>query len=248
MNRFPGSRLPSADVIGSDYNTITRSKTKKTTVTEVTTTRTVEVTKSVTKTNLPRCCTDTASVATPTTTIASSSPPSSPSFSPSSSPSFSPPSTPAPSSTASLPLSPRAASPLIPAPRLNEHVVHIPHPSQIQPPADGTQPSGFWLITVGQEVGIFYDWAEVQLRTSKISGATQYRCSSFQDAMIRYTSHYNRGLLRANPVPNGPFWRTTQTRSPAMSTTSINSHSSDELWSQVDDISLDFTNLLIDDE
>ncbi|KAH7904897.1 hypothetical protein BJ138DRAFT_1018480 [Hygrophoropsis aurantiaca] len=215
----------------------TYKKTKKTT--EVTTTRTVEITKSVTTARLPPRFTH-----APTTTPTNSIPPSSHPSSPSPSLTHSPVSTPTSPFTLDLP----PPSPPIAAPHLNEHVAHIPHPSEIQPPADGTQPSGFWLITVGQEVGIFYDWAEVQLRTSKISGATQYKCSSFQDAMTRYTSHYDRNLLRAIPVPNGPFWPTALTHSPAMSATSDVSYSSDELWSQVDDISLHLTNLLIDNE
>ncbi|KAH7905208.1 hypothetical protein BJ138DRAFT_1118670 [Hygrophoropsis aurantiaca] len=232
MNQRTGSQRAIGPIIGSEYITVTRTKTKKTT--EVTTTRTVETTKTVTKTQLPPLRTDTISIATPPTTIL----PSSPSFSRSS--------TPSPSVTTSSLLSSPPQSPV--AHRLNEYVAHIPRPSEIQPPADGLEPTGFWLITVGQEVGIFYDWAEVQLRTSKVSGATQYKCSSFQDAMTRYTSYYDRGLLRAVPVPNGPFWPTTQTRSRAMSATSARSDDSDELWSQVDDISEHFTNLLVDDE
>jgi hypothetical protein len=36
--------------------------------------------------------------------------------------------------------------------------VTIPTPSEIHPPRAGETPEGFWVIIVGQEVGVFYRW------------------------------------------------------------------------------------------
>jgi hypothetical protein len=36
--------------------------------------------------------------------------------------------------------------------------VTVPMPSDIHPPQAGETPEGFWVITVGQEVGVFYRW------------------------------------------------------------------------------------------
>jgi len=50
-------------------------------------------------------------------------------------------------------------TPAIPAtPRLGSYTPHIPHPDEIQAPEAGFIAEGFYVISVGQEVGIFYHW------------------------------------------------------------------------------------------
>ncbi|KAG1906181.1 uncharacterized protein F5891DRAFT_942174, partial [Suillus fuscotomentosus] len=95
----------------------------------------------------------------------------------------------------------------------------------------GLKPDGFWVITVGQEVGIFYHWyvADVAERTNFISGNVQKRYPSFQEALKVYTVKFNEGGVRAVPIPGGPFWPSSP--SPSLSA------ESDEMWSQVDDLS-----------
>ncbi|KAG1831133.1 hypothetical protein EV424DRAFT_1374000 [Suillus variegatus] len=90
-------------------------------------------------------------------------------------------------------------------------------------------PEGFWVVTVGQEVGIFYVWADVTVRTNYISGNIQKSYPSFQKALEAYTTMYNEGRVRAVPIPGGPFWPSLP--SPTSSSTS------DDLWSQVEDLS-----------
>ncbi|KAG1894801.1 uncharacterized protein F5891DRAFT_960867, partial [Suillus fuscotomentosus] len=95
----------------------------------------------------------------------------------------------------------------------------------------GLKPDGFWVITVGQEVGIFYHWymADVAERTNFISGNVQKRYPSFQEALKVYTVKFNEGGVRTVPIPGGPFWPSSP--SPSLSA------ESDEMWSQVDDLS-----------
>ncbi|KAG2030585.1 hypothetical protein BDR03DRAFT_844591, partial [Suillus americanus] len=97
----------------------------------------------------------------------------------------------------------------LPAPpfmQLPSNSVMIPMPSEIAPPHDGLKPEGFWVITVGQEVGIFYHWADVAERTNYVSGNVQKSYPSFQEALEVYTIKYNKGRIRAVPIPDGPFW------------------------------------------
>ncbi|KAG1884373.1 hypothetical protein F4604DRAFT_1574784 [Suillus subluteus] len=126
---------------------------------------------------------------------------------------------------------PRIALPALPAMQLPSNNVMIPAPNEITPPCDGLKPEGFWVITVGQEVGVFYHWADVAERTNYVSGNVQKSYHSFQEAREVYTAKYNEGRVRAVPIPGGPFWPSPSPASPSLSS------NSDELWSQVDDLS-----------
>ncbi|KAG1871384.1 hypothetical protein F4604DRAFT_1926118 [Suillus subluteus] len=117
-----------------------------------------------------------------------------------------------------------------PALQPSSYIPVIPKPSEILPPCVGLTPDGFWVITVGQEVGIFYHWADVAERTNFVSGNVQKRYPSFQQAHEVYTVKYNEGRVRAVPTPGGPFWHSNPSpASPALSS------DSDDLWSQVED-------------
>ncbi|KAG1777850.1 hypothetical protein EV702DRAFT_968702, partial [Suillus placidus] len=96
----------------------------------------------------------------------------------------------------------------------------VPAPIEIQAPRAGMDPEGFWVVTVGQEVGIFY-----------VCGNIQKSYPSFQKALEAYTTMYNEGRVRAVPIPGGPFWPSPSPPSPTSSSTS------DDLWSQVEDLS-----------
>ncbi|KAG2751853.1 hypothetical protein P692DRAFT_201686979, partial [Suillus brevipes Sb2] len=104
---------------------------------------------------------------------------------------------------------PRSPSQIISLPtatRVTSQVRLVPKPEEIRPPQAGLRPDGFWVITVGQEVGIFYHWADVAERTNFISGNVQKRYPSFQEALKVYTVKFNEGSIRAVPIPGGPFW------------------------------------------
>ncbi|KAG1805957.1 uncharacterized protein BJ212DRAFT_1283106, partial [Suillus subaureus] len=84
--------------------------------------------------------------------------------------------------------------------------IQVPKPSDIIPPCADLEPEGFWVVTVGQEVGIFYHWADVAERTHFVSSNIQKRYPLFQKALEVYTTQYNEGRLQAIPTPGGPFW------------------------------------------
>ncbi|KAG1752814.1 hypothetical protein EDB19DRAFT_1627488 [Suillus lakei] len=121
------------------------------------------------------------------------------------------------------------ALPSVPDTQFPFYGVVVPAPIEIQAPCAGIDPEGFWVITVGQEVGIFYVWADVAVRTNYISTNIQKSYPSFQKALEAYTTMYNEGRVRAVPIPGGPFWPSPP--SPTSSSTS------DDLWSQVEDLS-----------
>ncbi|KAF9232689.1 hypothetical protein BU15DRAFT_80958 [Melanogaster broomeanus] len=129
-----------------------------------------------------------------------------------------------------------------PAIYLSSYVPPVPHPSVILPPSRHTAVQGYWVVTVGQEVGIFYSWSDVAERTDFISGNRQHKVSSSEDALAVYTRKYNEGSVRAVPTPGGPFWPPFMHRlratPPTHSSPSPSGSDSDELWSQVDELVL----------
>ncbi|KAG1864921.1 hypothetical protein DFJ58DRAFT_655490 [Suillus subalutaceus] len=111
-------------------------------------------------------------------------------------------------------------------------VTAVPKPSEICPPRAGETPEGFWAITIGQEVGV----ADVAERTNFVSGNVQKRYPSFQQALTAYTVKYDKGRVRAVPLPGGPFWPSSNHPSPTSSVGSFVSSDSYDLWSQVEDL------------
>ncbi|KAH7922361.1 hypothetical protein BV22DRAFT_1131520 [Leucogyrophana mollusca] len=124
-----------------------------------------------------------------------------------------------------------------------QYVPYIPRPDEIALPAPGLAPEGYWVITVGQEVGIFYHWVDVAERTNRISGSVQKKYHSFENALRIYTNKWRIGKLEPVPIYAGPFWPVLPTDdqpSPATSTAS-----SDSLWQQLDDMSVQMSQVEI---
>lgn len=67
---------------------------------------------------------------------------------------------PLPHISPSLPAESHSATalPMLPATQSGSAAPAAPKPSEISAPRTGLEPEGFWVITVGQEVGIFYHW------------------------------------------------------------------------------------------
>ncbi|KAG1799828.1 uncharacterized protein HD556DRAFT_1439482 [Suillus plorans] len=125
-----------------------------------------------------------------------------------------------------LPTTSTAQTPSHPV-SIPSHVPLAPTPDEIRPPQAGLKPEGFWVIIVGQEVDVFYCWADVAERTH------------FQ-ALHAYTVKYNEHSVHAVPIPGGPFWPMNSPVSPASPpppTSPTLSIDSDDLWSQVEDLS-----------
>ncbi|RDB15286.1 hypothetical protein Hypma_004694 [Hypsizygus marmoreus] len=83
--------------------------------------------------------------------------------------------------------------------------IEPPHPNELLSPGLDTVVQGYYTITVGQEVGVFYTWPEVQARTMGVSGNTQARYDSFNEALQVYGDAYEQGNVLVRPLPNGPF-------------------------------------------
>ncbi|KAG1790132.1 uncharacterized protein HD556DRAFT_1306520 [Suillus plorans] len=117
-------------------------------------------------------------------------------------------------------------------------VTAVLKPSDIRPPRADEVPEGFWAITVGQEVGVFYRWADVAERTNFVSGNVQKGYPSFQQALTAYAVKYDEGRVRAVPLPGGPFWPSPPESSPNIPSPVDSSASSDshDLWSQLEDL------------
>ncbi|KAG2111365.1 hypothetical protein DEU56DRAFT_920062 [Suillus clintonianus] len=114
---------------------------------------------------------------------------------------------------------PQASSMVVQTPR--QVTASIPIPSAIRPPRADQTPEGFWVITVGQEVGVFYRWADVAERTNFISAS------------------YDEGRVRAVPLAGGPFWPSPPESSPNPPSPTLSmgsSASEDSLWLQVEDL------------
>lgn len=143
-----------------DTEMIMRITTTKTTHEGTTETKVKTVVKCshVTRTTLrsPRKCSPSATITGSTTTPPSAS--------------STPQSTPKSQSGSAFPPSVPHVS--------TSHSSVIPHPSDVPQPT--SPPEGFYLIIVGQEVGIFYTWKDAALRVLDISGAVHYKCKTFQ--------------------------------------------------------------------
>ncbi|KAI6111365.1 hypothetical protein F5141DRAFT_1003882, partial [Pisolithus sp. B1] len=114
----------------------------------------------------------------------------------------------------------------------------IPHPSCILLLMSNTSVQGYYVITVGQEVGIFYNQLDVSAWTNNISGNTHKQCRSFFEALKVYMQMYNKGCVQAVPVPRGPFWPEAE-QSDSSTSHSSSPTSSTELWSQLGELPIE---------
>ncbi|KAG1743565.1 uncharacterized protein EDB91DRAFT_1247063 [Suillus paluster] len=121
------------------------------------------------------------------------------------------------------------ASPMV-AQTLCQVMAAVPMPSDIHPPQADQTPEGFWVITVGQEVGVFYR-----------CGNVQKHYVSFQQVLAAYTAGCDEDRVQAVPLAGGPFWPSTSESlpnppSPTLSVGSSVSSDSYDLWLQVEDL------------
>ncbi|KAI6118304.1 hypothetical protein F5141DRAFT_1061919 [Pisolithus sp. B1] len=115
------------------------------------------------------------------------------------------------------------------------YIPPIPHPTNILLLKSNVAVQGYYMITVGQEVGIFYTWLYVAAHTNGISGNTHKQCKSFSKAIKVYMCMDNKGCVRAVPVLGGPFWPEAE-QSDSSSSPHLPSTSSAELWSELGEL------------
>ncbi|KAF8548285.1 hypothetical protein OG21DRAFT_1526587, partial [Imleria badia] len=90
--------------------------------------------------------------------------------------------------------------------------------------------SAYYVITRGQEVGIFYDWNDVAERVNHVSGSRFKKYNTFDKALEVYTTKYNEKKLHPVPQVGGPFW-------PSARVLASPTASEEELWTEVDGLS-----------
>ncbi|KAI6120248.1 hypothetical protein EDD16DRAFT_1479089 [Pisolithus croceorrhizus] len=111
----------------------------------------------------------------------------------------------------------------------SSYIPPVLHPTHILLLKSNIAVQGYYMITVGQEVGIFYTWLDVAVCTNGISSNTHKQCKSFSEAIKVYMHMYNKGCVQAIPVPGGPFWPEAEQSDSSDSP----STSSAELWSEL---------------
>ncbi|KAI6045472.1 hypothetical protein EDC04DRAFT_2921956 [Pisolithus marmoratus] len=68
-------------------------------------------------------------------------------------------------------------------PTNNAFILFPPNPLEIKPPTSDEVAEGFYVITVGQEVGIFFSWLDASEHVTNVPGA-QHKCyHTFKDAL-----------------------------------------------------------------
>ncbi|KAG0695696.1 hypothetical protein DFH29DRAFT_813911 [Suillus ampliporus] len=142
-----------------------------------------------------------------------------------------------------------SVSPGLVAPQLATFTPHVPRPDELHPPPVGASAQGYYVVTVGQEVGIFFHWLDCHARVTGITNAAHTRYDHWAEALAVYTRHHRAGLVRAIPTVGGPFWPSvdeentalfsspTPFPSPTPSDASNHSGSDNEFWSYLEDLS-----------
>ncbi|KAJ6616270.1 hypothetical protein B0H10DRAFT_1949297 [Mycena sp. CBHHK59/15] len=113
--------------------------------------------------------------------------------------------TPSPPSSSKM-ASPPEASPTRASPTKSVALrvsLRILHPSELQRPTPGQHVQGFYTVTAGHLVGIFFTWAIVQGLISGIPSNRQSRFPSFDAALQAYTEAYNNCGLKI--ITGGQF-------------------------------------------
>jgi hypothetical protein len=108
------------------------------------------------------------------------------------------------------------------------YIPPVPHPSELHAPLPSENPDAYWVVTVGQEVGIFFHWCiashfisiyfanymsnyfrlDIGEHTQGISGAIQVRQETWVDALHLYMRKYNEGVVEVRPSCRKSFLAT----------------------------------------
>lgn len=129
------------------------------------------------------------------------------------------------------PIKKASVQPLIPSSASRTGSVHrpssidhpIPRPEDLAGPEEGEITEGYYLVTVGQQCGIFFSWCvsvlplvgttlngchrdECHARVDGIVGSCYKKYPSWQEAYARYSRSRANGLVRAIPRPNSKYW------------------------------------------
>ncbi|KAI6125685.1 hypothetical protein EDD16DRAFT_1703174 [Pisolithus croceorrhizus] len=123
------------------------------------------------------------------------------------------------------------------------HPVRPIHPDDIELPA--TPINKFYIVIIGQEPGIFFNWNDAAARVLSVSKNIHFKCATFQEALQRYRDAYYSNEVKC--VPNlGTHFLTQGTLDASGSSRSTpckESASDVEYWRHVDDLSEEMSNV-----
>ncbi|KAI6038117.1 hypothetical protein EDC04DRAFT_2570339, partial [Pisolithus marmoratus] len=110
-------------------------------------------------------------------------------------------------------------------------------PNNIKPPT--TPINEFYVVIVGQELGIFYSWNDAATRVLGVSKNVHFKCSTFQEALQCYKDAYHCNEVKCMAIPGMHFYSqgTLSTASSPHLTPCEESASDMEYWRNVDNLS-----------
>ncbi|KAI6018972.1 hypothetical protein BKA83DRAFT_4057647 [Pisolithus microcarpus] len=125
------------------------------------------------------------------------------------------------------------------------HPVRPIHPDDIKIPT--TPINEFYVVIVGQEPGIFYNWNDAAARVLGVSKNIHFKCTTFQDALQRYKSAYYSNEVKCVPNPGTRFLTQGTLDAPrsSRSTPCEESASDVEYWRDMVDLSEEMSNVCV---
>ncbi|KAI5997562.1 hypothetical protein EDD15DRAFT_2410951 [Pisolithus albus] len=108
------------------------------------------------------------------------------------------------------------------------------HPDDIELPT--TPANEFYVVIVGQEPGIFYNWNDAASRVLGVSKNIHFKCATFQEALQRYKDAYYGNEVKCVPNPGTRFLSQSMlnTSSSSRSPPFEESASDVEYWKEVE--------------
>ncbi|KAG6824067.1 hypothetical protein H0H92_008097 [Tricholoma furcatifolium] len=80
-----------------------------------------------------------------------------------------------------------------------------PTPESLTRPATHRLPR-YYVVAVGQRVGVFSSWPLVKAYTDGVPGAEQYACTTWDQALDDYKVAYDQCATQVRILVNGPFY------------------------------------------
>ncbi|KAG6905793.1 hypothetical protein DXG01_000683 [Tephrocybe rancida] len=80
-----------------------------------------------------------------------------------------------------------------------------PPPGTLEPPGPRTIIQGFYVVSVGQKVGIVFNWNIANSLITGIRGSSAVSYPTWKEALNVYTTLYDQHLLQAHILIGGPF-------------------------------------------
>ncbi|KAI6096083.1 hypothetical protein EDD16DRAFT_1479938 [Pisolithus croceorrhizus] len=122
------------------------------------------------------------------------------------------------------------------------HPAQLIHPNDIELPT--TPVHEFYVVIVGQELGIFYNWNDAAARVLGISKNIHFKCTSFQEALQCYKDAYYSNEVKCVPNPGKHFLSQTMLYASSSPSVLFKELALDvEYWKNVDDLSEEMSNI-----